>query len=194
MCELKGRGVFLVKDGEMTATELLAKLPEGDSIIEECIYQTPEVAAFHPESVNTVRIPCIACKDGLHFLTSLFRMGKGSSVVDNAGAGGVFAAVDSTTGTVTTDGVDESGGTYIKHPDTGLTIKGFTLPEWNGAIELITELMPIIPECRYIAWDFAHTVGGWAIVEANAYGGFAAVQNADGIGLRKEVERLIELV
>ena len=158
------------------------------------LFRSPEMAAFHPESINSARIPCIACNDGLHFLTSLFRMGKGSSVVDNAGAGGVFAAVDPTTGTVTTDGVDEAGGSYIKHPDTGLAIKGFTLPEWGDAIKLVTKLMPLIPECRYIAWDFAHTVDGWTVVEANAYGGFAAVQIADGIGLRKEVERLIELV
>lgn len=191
LSECCGRGVSLFKEGEADADSILAALSTSGAVIEERIVQSPEMAAFHPESLNTVRMPCVMCRDGVHVITPFFRMGRGESVVDNAGAGGIFANVEAATGVLSTDGFDENGVRYPLHPDTGIAIKDARLPDWAGALHLVDELMLLVPENRYVGWDIAHTDGGWIVVEGNARGQFV-MQFADKVGLRKEFERLIE--
>lgn len=193
LSECCGSGVELVRKGQTDASGLLARLPEGGAVVEERILQSSEMAAFHPESLNTVRVPCVMCRDSVHVVTPFFRMGRGDSVVDNAGAGGIFASVDAATGMVTTDGFDEDGRSYPFHPDTGVAVRGSRLPDWEGALDLVTKLMRLVPEDRYVGWDLAHTDKGWDVVEGNAQGQFV-MQFADKIGLRKQFEELIELV
>lgn len=191
LSECCGRGVTLIRKGCVDAGALLSAVPEGGALIEERIPQSAETAAFHPESLNTVRVPCVMCRDGVHVITPFFRMGRGTSVVDNAGAGGIFANVDAATGVLSTDGFDEDGGRYPLHPDTGIAIKGSCLPDWEGALDLVERLMRLVPECRYVGWDLAYTDDGWDVVEGNAQGQFV-MQFADKVGLRKRFEDLIE--
>ena len=48
-----GKGIYKIKRGESDASQVLeGKLPV---LLEECIHNIDEIAAFHPASLNTVR-------------------------------------------------------------------------------------------------------------------------------------------
>ena len=167
-----GIGVEIIDCNNFEKTDQLFEYiqSKGESIIEELIVQSEDVAQFHRESVNTIRIPTVRTKDGIAILDPFFKTGTGNKNVDNAGAGGVFAAIDRKTGVITTVGIDEKGNHYLRHPDTGVIFPGFQLPDWDNALKLVEELMYILPEIRYVGWDLAHTENGWVIVEGNHEG------------------------
>lgn len=183
-----GKGVQILLSAECNFNELIKS---GPFIVEELINQSEIMASFHKESVNTIRIPTVLCNDGVHIINPCFRMGRGNSIVDNAGSGGIFAAVDKETGIVYSKAVSEYGDEeYIKHPDSQKIIIGFQIPDWQQLIEIVKDAATVLPEMRYVAWDFAHTDKGWVLVEANGSGQFI-IQMADKIGRKKELLSLI---
>lgn len=187
-----GRGIKIIdvlNNGDCTFEKLMSS---GPFILEELVVQSKELAAFHSSSVNTVRVPTVRCADGVHIFSPFFRMGRGNSIVDNAGAGGIFAAVDAKTGIVISRAVAEyREETHIKHPDTDKQIIGYQLPQWDEAIEMVKTLALRFPETRYIGWDIAHTEKGWVVIEGNSCGQFVA-QIAEKVGRREEFVNLIK--
>lgn len=182
-----GRGIAFyrvetVEDAEHAYSDAVSR---GRAIVEEAIVQVDEMAAFHPSSVNTVRVPTLV-KDGeVHIFGPFFRMGRGESIVDNAGSGGVFANVDSDTGICFTMGVDEVGASYLRHPDSGLTIPGFQIPQWDEALSLAKKLALKVEGARYVGWDLALTERGWVVVEGNSRAQFV-MQIVDKRGRMRE--------
>ena len=170
-----GRGIQVVKakSKEDAKTQLVRVLKTHDTayIVEELICQVQEMAQFHPQSVNTVRIPTFNIKGEIKIVRPFMRTGCGNSVVDNAGSGGVFAILDSETGTVYA-AADEYNNSYTYHPDSKKQIVGFTVPFWNDAIETAKNLSRVIPDVKYVGWDLALTNNGWVLVEGNDKGQF----------------------
>ncbi|HLP02509.1 MAG TPA: sugar-transfer associated ATP-grasp domain-containing protein, partial [Opitutaceae bacterium] len=119
------------------------------------------------------------------------RTGVGGAVVDNGGAGGILAAIDPATGILSTDGRDEDGVYYPRHPDTGIVYRGFQIPRWAEVAELAGRLCRIVPGERYTGWDFALTPDGWVLVEANHRGQFVGFQMLTRQGCRHEFEALL---
>lgn len=140
-------------------------------IAEELIQQVPELAQFHPQSVNTVRIATVRFDEGAEVLAAFFRTGRSGSAVDNVGSGGVFGTLDVATGEVIAVS-DAQGRYYETHPDTGVQMVGFKLPFWEEAKAMALELATVVKGNRYGGWDLALTENGWVLVEANARGQF----------------------
>lgn len=163
----------------------------NDVIVEELIRQAPEMAAFHPSSVNTVRITTLFFGDRALPYHPFLRAGIGSSIVDNGGSGGILAAINPATGMVETAGRDETGTDYEKHPDTGLWFRGFQIPRWPELLALADELCRIVPTNRYTGWDFALTARGWILVEANDRGQFVGFQMMTRRGCLEEFEQIL---
>ena len=188
-----GHGVSIVRLCDYSSTEdlFVQLLSQGEMVVEELIEQVKEMAVLHPESVNTIRMPAVLCKSGIHLVRPFLKMGRGASVVDNGKLGGLLALIDDETGTVVTNGFDEFGNRFVRHPDTNVTINGFEIPYWNEAVGLVVELSKVLPDCRYIGWDMALTKEGWVVVEGNASGQFIAQQSAERLGLRDELKELI---
>lgn len=189
----RGEGIYIAdltgKDPEEFFRE---KLAGKKSCVEELIRQAPEMGHFHPESVNTVRIVTWLDGDDAEIVFALVRMGCGGSVVDNAGAGGIIAAVDADTGVVRSAGLRESGSAvYETHPDTGAQIRGTRIPMWEELREIAARAAKTLPEQRWIGWDFALSKDGWVIVEANQSPSFVGIQMCMDRGVRDLVNRTI---
>lgn len=160
-------------------------------IIEELIEQLPEMAQFNTTSVNSVRIPTFRTKKGIEVFGTFMRMGRKGSVVDNAGAGGIFVRIDETSGQIISDGHTEQGDVYVKHPDSNVTFKGFQIPRWNELRELAVKCHSELPEHKYIGWDFALTNNGWVMLEGN-WGQFLCQQVSGQKPLKKQFISLIK--
>lgn len=151
-CLSLGKSIQIINTVDFSdAKEQMKKiLTENNSayILEELVIQSKETAVFHPQSVNTLRIPTITLNGKTEFLTPFFRMGRGKSVVDNAGAGGIFGNVDIKTGKIYA-ACDELGNQYTVHPDTKIPIVGFTIPHFEEALETARKLAQILPNVHY---------------------------------------------
>ena len=177
------------KDARKVFGELIEK--GGAWIIEERLVQDDRMAQWNESSVNTVRVLSFLNAEGFFIITPFFRTGRKGSVVDNAGAGGVFANIDYVKGIIETDGIDEHGKYYSAHPDSGITFKGWHIPEWNTLLKTVEEIhKTVMPEHPYIGWDFALTKDrGWCVIEAN-WGQFVN-QYIDKKGRKEEFLRYV---
>lgn len=167
----RGANAFAIEVlDEENAKKLFSQLKENQDdewVVEECIVQCDEMAKWNASCVNTVRLPAFMTKSGFRVLDPFFRTGRKGSVVDNAGQGGVFAAIDPETGVLITDGVDEMGHHYVSHPDSGLIFKGWQIPRWKELLDTAEKAHRTISHQKYIGWDFALTEKGWVLIEGN---------------------------
>ncbi len=157
-------------------------------IVEELIHQSNEMAMFHPESVNTVRMMTFKNKNEVVLLGSFVRFGRGQSIVDNAGSGGIFAEVDTNTGKVIGSAITESGEKFDVHPDSGVSISGFQIPKWDELVEFSIRLANELKVKKYVGWDCALTDQGWVMVEGNSHGQFVN-QYPNKNGMRDRVRK-----
>lgn len=166
-------------------------LKQGAYIAEEVVEQDSRISAWNASSLNTFRIPTFRTKDGIKIFYPSIRIGRSGSIVDNAGAGGTFAAIDAETGLITTDGFDKLGHHYKVHPDSGKPYKGEQIPEWDALKAFVAEVHNAMPkEHKYIAYDMALSTRGWVVIEAN-WGEISMPQVELGRGLKKEFKELL---
>lgn len=160
-------------------------------IVEERIRQAAEMAQWNESSVNTVRVPTFLCNGKFTVIWTRMRIGKKGAIVDNLGSNGIVVSVDPQSGIITSDGIDNSNNHFEKHPDSGLKFKGWKVPKWDELLQTVEELhRNIFGKHIYIAWDFALTDDGWAVVEGN-WGQLLGQQTANQIGVRRKFHELV---
>lgn len=158
-------------------------------ICEEAIIQKDYIAEFNSDSVNTVRIFTYNNGSKVVPICSWIKTGRKGSVVDNATAGGLLAAINVDIGEVIADACDYKGKIFKEHPDTCKAFKKMKIQDWDEAIQLVSEAAFMYPEVRLIGWDIAHSINGWQIVEGNSQGQFNVYQLSTKKGMRKTVEK-----
>lgn len=182
----KGNGVEKIVLQNFTI-DRLKEYFNGECMLEELILQSEELAQFHPSSINTIRFVTGLSPDGdFSFLYALFRNGCGGSVVDNVGAGGLIALIDEN-GVIVTDGM-KLGKYYEKHPDSGVTYKGFQIPAWQELCAIAEKAHKTMPEQRLFGWDFAWTPNGWDLVEVNPAPAFVSYQILKKEGIKTKIK------
>jgi hypothetical protein len=165
-----GRNISIVEyTDDAAAKALFAQFNENNPFVcEEFIYQHDVMNKLNPYSVNTVRVMSVLVNGQVEITSATLRAGvQTASIVDNLKSGGLGAAVDVTTGIVTTFGKDYQFHTYSHHPITGVQIIGLNIPHWDKVIALIKEAHIRLPQCLLYGWDIAITPEGVDIIEAN---------------------------
>lgn len=185
----RGNGIYLetVKDDSEAEEAFERILQQGACVIEELIGQAAAMARFHSKSVNTVRYATYVEKGKTSTIACFVKLGRGDSIVDNGGAGGLLASIDDETGVIVSPGRDEFGESYETHPDTGVPIVGAQIPDWTGLKDLVAELVKVLPSQKYVGWDLAYADDGWVLVEGNSGGQFVGPQ----ISMRKGIRPVI---
>lgn len=187
-----GRGVQKCSISEEDSIHFFEKtLKDGPFAVEEVIIQAPEMAQFHPYSVNTLRVPTIIANGKVELFAPVIRIGRGGAVVDNGFAGGIVANIDVETGIVCSAGCNEKGERFFVHPDSKIPIIGFQIPKWESVIDLVNKLAVVVSGNRYTGWDLALTPNGYIMVEGNARGQFVILQMPNREGLKKKLFELI---
>ena len=189
-----GQGIQIIDTVKYESFEALYQYLQEEYkdgfVAEELIIQAKELAEIHPESVNTMRIFTVRFDDRVEFLPFAWRVGRGSSCVDNGGSGGIFCALDENGTIIKTS--DEKGKFYDVHPDTKHPLIGFAIPRFDEAKQLAKELAMVVPSNRYCGWDLALTDDGWIMQEGNWQGGIVAFQCPLQKGYRKELDAIMQ--
>lgn len=162
----------------------LITYPKG--VVEEFIVQHPKMSSLSPSSVNSLRFVTISSNtkpvtsDGkmCDVAYSMVRIGRGDSIVDNLHSGGMVALVDLETGIFVTAGADREGKMYDVHPESGTPIKGFTVPFFEEAKEMVLEAIKTKKVEGYLGWDIAISEHGPMLLEVNDRPGSDGLQTA----------------
>lgn len=189
-----GRGIRLIDLSvqDISKEDYFHELLEsgGEYLLEECIIQSEEMMKLNQTSVNSVRFETFLYHDRVGTCCPILRIGRNGAFIDNAVAGGIFAPIDIETGKCKI-GLDVMTNKILVHPDTGMELVGFPLPEWSALVELVKDLAKSMPTVRYVGWDFAYTEQGWVMVEGNAHAQTHFVsQIAEGRGLKRKMQDL----
>lgn len=137
---------------------------KANSVIQEGIVQHDTLALLHPHSVNTIRILTFLTKEGnVKVLSTILRMGRNKSCVDNACSGGLTVGIKSD-GQLKPVGYDINGNRYEEHPDTHVAFKEIKLPNFPSITETIKRLAWKLPQTRLISWDIAVDQSGRPII------------------------------
>lgn len=189
-----GKGIFKLykKDDHKDYQRLYDTCVKDRMLVEQCIESCEELKAFHPCSLNTIRVVTIANKENAEVFGSFFRMGRGDNVVDNAHAGGIFAQINIKNGMIESDGIDTENNSYVCHPDSNLKLKGFKIPKWEV----------IVATCCEAAKLSGNTITGWDVainslyqiefVEANYGPDFDVMQSPLKVGVKKRLYEKIQ--
>ena len=187
-----GIGIFMVeKDKICDLQELYNRCRDNGLFVEERVRSCKELEAFHPHSLNTIRVMTMLNGNRFEVIGCMFRMGVGDHVVDNGSAGGILAPVDSKTGVIVGDGRDKEGKAYACHPDTGKTIKGSVIPHWDKVIDACKEMASLIPEKAIAGWDVCVLDEGEVeLIEVNSGPNIMGLQVANGYGFKSRIQTL----
>lgn len=168
----------------------------GADLLEDYIVQHPRISEIYPNSVNTIRVMTLLGLDGnVNFIFAAIRIGNGGKVVDNINNGGICSPVDLESGEILFPGYDKDGNEYETHPMTGHPIKGFVIPFWKEAKDMVVRAAAVTPEIRYCGWDVAVTENGPLFVEANNMPGYDILQlpshNPQKIGMKPLYQKFL---
>ena len=176
--------IYLNSENMREVYDRLATYPEG--VVEEFIKQHPVMNQLSPSSVNSLRFvtfssnttPVTADGKMMDIAYSIVRIGRSGSIVDNLHSGGMVSNVDLETGTLATDGADRNGDLWVVHPDTNTTIKGFKIPYFEEAREMVKDAIATRKVEGYIGWDIAIGENGPMLLEVNDRPGSDGLQTA----------------
>lgn len=191
--EHSGRGIEMIQTEDVDIREFFDdKLSKGAFVVEEVIQQGEEVAKIHSKCINSFRVLTFRQDNDVKIIAITWRIGVGDSVVDNAGAGGMFAVVNPEKGFVETSARRFNTEEYYIHPDSGIVIPGFQLPKWDEAKETIKNIALSLPEATMVSWDLCYSNKGWMMIEANDNGGWGIIQSNKRIGLKPLLYSLMD--
>jgi len=174
------------QDGHELKT-LFDKCVSNKTLIEEFIQGSKALQAFHPSSLNTIRIATIAYGGKAMPFGAFVRMGMGDMVIDNAHAGGLFAQINIETGIIESEGITTNGMRVLVHPDSNLPIKGFQIPHWNEIVEFCLSAARRTSNIMS-GWDVVETIDGqMEIIEANSRPDFDLLQSPLQIGVKHKL-------
>lgn len=186
-----GCGIKIIDSSEKDFSakkSFLELITIGGAVCEQIIEQVDDMAKFHPNSVNTIRVVTYYNKekDDFRIMYAFIRIGVGDNVVDNTSAGGLAAAVDEN-GVIISKAINRNDleeSFHSVHPDTNVQIQGESIPKWDELVELVKDLVNVVPQQKYIGWDLALSKDGWIMVEGNISPLISTIQILEEKGIR----------
>lgn len=161
---------------------------KGGMLVQELLAPHPAISELCGDRLCTVRLVTIVDTRGARIIAALWRIATGNSMTDNyrRGAGTTLVGpIDPATGVLgrTSSGTGRGFRYVDRHPDTGQSLPGFSLPDWHSALSLGLSATAAIPRLAMQAWDVALTSRGPVLLEVNVNGGMHLPQICAGAGL-----------
>lgn len=176
-----------VHGSQIELDSFLKKIKNGNYIVQEYVYQHPDLAVFNPDSLNTLRVISIKFNKKANILAAMLRIGKKGSAVDNAHKGGICVGINLKDGTLMKYGVSYKKAELV-HKESGIKYEGYKIPHWSTVKSLITELHETkFNKSPSVGFDVAITKEGPKLIEANSGWGTLGLQASSG-GIKKRLE------
>ena len=177
-----GNGIqfFSGADGMEAIQKHLDHFGPYDYIVQEIVRQHPDLAAFNPSSVNTIRMVTMVFQGQASILSAILRVGHAGSRVDNISKGG-YQAVIRPDGTLAKEAYTHFDGKDATAlcSDTGKAFEGAAIPAWDKLSRTVLDMAARLPHLKLIGWDMSvDEAGNVVLIEFNGH--FA--QNQENCG------------
>lgn len=155
MLSLGGHGVHFFDMTQDSVEELKNCLTRTDNInVQQVITQHESLSKIHDKSINTVRIMSLFLDGKVTILSSVLRMGRDGSRVDNACSGGIVCGINDD-GTLKEFAFNTRGVHWDHHPQ-GLKFKGYKIAGYERCCEMVEKLSGrLYTASQLVSWDFA---------------------------------------
>lgn len=178
-----GKGICFIDFAQADALDTLTACLDSprDFIIQEIIQQHEVINQLYDKSVNSIRIMSIILDGEVHIVSSVIRMGRDGSRVDNTSHGGLVCGLTSD-GRLRETGFDKTGAKWTRHPQ-GAVFKDFQLVGYDKCVNVIRQVAGRLGTTTHlISWDFAIDRDGEPVlIEANlTFGGVNIHQMCNG--------------
>jgi hypothetical protein len=164
----------------------LARYFAGGYLLQGRLDPHPQIRAVSGATLSTVRMMALDLGQGPQLIAASWRVPVGENQADVSWRGNIMAAIDPASGravrAVRGRGLERVA--IATHPDSGETLVGLQLPDWDAACALILRAAAGFPELPLTGWDLALTDKGPVLIELEPDGGDPSVaQSASGRGL-----------
>lgn len=176
----QGRGIFKLSNKEYQ-NGIIKKY--RNYIAEEVLQQHSKMSLLNPSSVNTVRV--LTFKGVI--IGCALRIGVKGAFIDNLHSNGVCAHLDKDTGIIDAVCVDNDMNKYLFHPDSGIKLVGYQIPNWKVLLDTVKEASQKMKRLQYIGWDVAVLEDSVAIIEGNHDPGHDIMQMIAQTGLWNDI-------
>ncbi len=168
----KGENIFVIDKNthRKIADNWINLVFSKEFIFQELILQHKVLNKINYSSINTLRIVTNKNeKNEVEILSGFLRVGRKGAIIDNAHAGGIVVPFNKETGKMCAEGlqlIDNGGGIFYKHPDTGIIFDDLQIPNYIQVKKLVAKASSLF-KFPFLGWDVALTPNGPIIVEAN---------------------------
>jgi len=139
-------------------------------IVQEVVEQHPEMAIYHPKSLNTCRIITLRLDGAYHVIAATFRMGNGK-YLDNGSSGGLLAGIDLNSAALTSFAVDLHYRKFTRHPATDIVFAGRVVPHFDRIRSLALSVHTRLTYFDMVSHDIAVCQDGQpCLIEVNLFG------------------------
>ncbi|MDP2171366.1 MAG: sugar-transfer associated ATP-grasp domain-containing protein [Rhodocyclaceae bacterium] len=166
-------------------------LPFQGMLFQECAATHPAIQELTGSTaICCIRMICLVSRQESVIHTAFLKIVTGRNMLDNfshGDYGNLLAAIDTQQGVIT-HAIRRIGpeGAIERHPDTGMPLIGFRLPDWESAIVLVRDATRHFPGLGIQNWDVALTPSGPVIIELNTESELAVPQAINHRGMMDE--------
>lgn len=173
--------------------ERLFSLYSKDFIVQEVVSQHTEMKKLNPTSLNTIRIISYLKEDKVIILSSIVRIGKLNSFLDNSSSGGISCGILEN-GNLKECGYIQAGERRFI-TDSGVKLKGVEIPSYKKVLELVETAHLEVPYFRLVAWDIGiNDKSEPVLIEYNTLSmGISSHQLTNGPLFGNYVDELLEI-
>lgn len=167
-----GQSIFVISKNTLQEIEdsVINLVFSRAFIFQELIIQHEALNKINDSSVNTLRIVTYKNKNNeVEILSGFIRLGRKGAIIDNAHAGGIVVSFNKETGRMRQEGIqliDNGGGVFYKHPDTGIVFDNFQIPNYTQVKQIVIKASSLF-KFPLLGWDVAITPKATTIVETN---------------------------
>ncbi|MDM4765439.1 sugar-transfer associated ATP-grasp domain-containing protein [Pelomonas sp. SE-A7] len=161
-----------VSVGEFVAS--LLNLAGQGLLIQECMAGVSCFEALLSGRLSTLRVMTLDEGQGPRIFRAIWKLPRAHNIVDNFESGtlgNLLAAVDLDTGRVkrVIQGFGLGLRELDRHPDSGLSVEGLTIPDWGAVCDTTLQAARLLPGLRFQHWDVALAAQGPTPIEVNLF-------------------------
>lgn len=189
--------LLLAKGGRVQAEEFSRLLLEptrrknkalSGNIIQQTLQPHESILESCGPNISGVRVVTLLEDTRPRLISAVWKITTGENFVDNfheGKLGNMLGNIDIDSGEITRvqQGIGLERKENTPHPDTGRSLLGYRLPDWQLMKEICLAASTIAPELRFQHWDVALTDQGPVLLELNVHGSLDLIQLATETGV-----------
>ncbi len=182
--------LILANETRLSVNDFLQRLKEEDrgTVFQHSVAPHPETVEIFGNRLSSLRLVSLMHKEKTRVFKAVLKIPSGKNMTDNfdhGQSGNIIAKINTETGEIekVISGVGIHQCEVDKHPDTGKSLLGFVIPEWEKTRDICLLATKSYPGLFMQHWDIAIGENGPSILEMNFPGDIDLLQHAYGEGI-----------